>query len=477
MIRSICLALTLTLSVAHAADKTNVLFIAVDDLANVLASAGSSQALTPNLDRLAARGVRFDRAYCQIPLCNPSRASILTGMRPDATTVFDLDRHFRDQAPEVVTLPELFKQQGWFTARVGKIYHYDVPKGIGTDGLDDGASWQQVINPKGRDVADEALITNPTPEKAISAAMCWLAAEGTDDEQTDGMIVSEAIRLLEAHQEQPFFLGVGFFRPHTPYVAPKKYFDLYPLDQIKLPTAPANDRDDIPPAAFAHNCLIPNYGLPEQTCREALRAYLACVLFVDAQIGRVIDALDRLNLADKTVIVFWSDHGYHLGEHLGAWQKRNLFEESSRAPLIIAAPKAKGNGSASQQVVEFTDIYPTVADLCGLATPTTAQGRSLKPLLDDPAQVWKGRAFTQIVRPGDGKPFVGRSLRTDRWRYTEWDGGAKGSELYDHDQDPHEFTNLAKDPQQADLIRDLRAMLETHVRAAAPTTPVVVKRL
>ena len=475
MIRLFCLVLAL--SVVNATAKTNVLFIAVDDLANVLASAGPSQALTPNLDRLAARGVRFDRAYCQIPLCNPSRASILTGMRPDATTVYDLDRHFRDQAPDVVTLPQLFKQNGWFTARVGKIYHYDVPKGIGTDGLDDAGSWQQVINPKGRDVADESLITNPTPEKAISAAMCWLAADGTDEEQTDGMIASEAIRLLEAHQEQPFFLGVGFFRPHTPYVAPKKYFDLYPLDQIKLPTAPANDRDDIPPAAFAHNCPIPNYGLPEPTCREALHAYLACVSFVDAQIGRVLDALDRLKLADQTVIVFWSDHGYHLGEHQGAWQKRNLFEESARAPLIIAAPRAKGNGNASRQVVEFTDIYPTVTDLCGLKAPATAQGRSLKPLLTEPNKAWNGQAFTQIVRPGDGTPFVGRSIRTDHWRYTEWDGGAKGAELYDHDHDPKEFTNLANDPKQAGVIQEMHALLETHIKASAPTTPVVVKRL
>jgi len=475
MLRLIAFLFSVTTLTATA--KTNVLFIAVDDLANVLASAGSSPALTPNLDRLAARGVRFDRAYCQIPLCNPSRASILTGMRPDVTTVYDLDRHFRDQVSDVITLPQLFKQNGWFTARVGKIYHYDVPKGIGTDGLDDAASWQQVINPKGRDIADEALITNPLPERPISAAMCWLAADGTDEEQTDGMIASEAVRLLEQHQNEAFFLGVGFFRPHTPYVAPKKYFEMYPLEKVRLPTAPANDRDDIPPAAFAHNCPIPNYGLPTETCREALRAYLACVTFVDAQIGRVIDALDRLNLTANTIIVFWSDHGYHLGEHLGAWQKRNLFEESARAPLMIVAPKAAGNGQASKAIVEFTDIYPTLADLCGLQAPATATGRSLRPLLAAPTKNWKGHAFTQILRPGDDSPFVGRSVRTDRWRYTEWDGGKQGAELYDHDNDPREFTNLAQDPAQAANIAELRTFLDAAIRSTPPATPVTVKRL
>jgi hypothetical protein len=268
--------------------KPNVVFIAIDDLANDCTH-------TPHIDRLAASGVRFERAYNQIPLCNPSRASVLTGRRPDATQVYDLDRHFREALPDVVTLPQLFRQNGWFTARVGKIYHYDVPKGIGTDGLDDKPSWQLVVNPKGRDVTDEKLITNPTPQKPVSAALSWLAADGTDEEQTDGMIATEAIQLLEKHRDEPFFLGVGFFRPHTPFVAPKKYFDLHPLESIRLPEAPADDRSDIPVAAFAHNNPTPHYGLDELTCRKALQAYRASVSFVDAQIGRVLDALDNSN--------------------------------------------------------------------------------------------------------------------------------------------------------------------------------------
>jgi len=464
-------------SLSAASAKPNVLFIAIDDLANALGCYGNPVVKSPNIDRLAKMGVRFDRAYCQLPLCNPSRASVLSGMRPDAITVYDLDRHFREQVPNVVTLPQLFKQNGWFSARVGKLYHYDVPRGIGTDGLDDKPSWDVVVNPKGRDVQDEALITNPTPEKAVSAALSWLRAEGTDEEQTDGMIATEAIKLLEQHRDKPFFLGVGFFRPHTPFVAPKKYFDLYPMSQIQLPKAPANDRDDIPKAAFAHNCPIPNYGLPEDTCREALQAYYACVSFVDAQVGRVLDALDRLKLTDNTIIVLWSDHGYHLGEHNGIWQKRCLFEESARAPMIIYAPHAKGNGKPSKQIVEFIDMYPTVADLCGLTAPKTAAGRSLRPLLDNPNRNWKGTAFTQILRPGDGHPVVGRSVRTDRWRYSDWDGGKAGEELYDHQNDPHEFTNLAADPKYQPVIKQLRSQLSDKISADVPLTPFNPKRL
>lgn len=455
--------------------KPNIVFIAIDDLAN-------DATHTPHIDRLAASGVRFDRAYNQIPLCNPSRASVLTGRRPDATQVYDLDRHFREALPDVVTLPQLFRQNGWFTARVGKIYHYDVPNGIGTDGLDDKPSWQLVVNPKGRDVTDEKLITNPTPQKPISAALSWLAADGTDEEQTDGMIATEAIQLLEKHRDEPFFLGVGFFRPHTPFVAPKKYFDLHPLDSIRLPEAPADDRSDIPVAAFAHNNPTPHYGLDELTCRQALQAYRANVSFVDAQIGRVLDALDKLKLADNTIVVLWSDHGYHLGEHLGIWQKRTLFEESARAQLIIRAPGFKGNGHACHRIVEFIDIYPTLADLAQLTPPSNLDGRSLRPLLNDPAKKWDHPAITQILRPADDRlpaQVMGRSIRTERWRFTEWNGGADGLELYDQSADPDEFVNRAlnPDPEDEAAMKLLHAEFKDRAMARAPTTPVNPKRL
>ena len=457
--------------------RPNVLMIAIDDLANCLGCYGDTVARTPSIDGLASRGVRFDRAYCQLPLCNPSRASVLTGLRPDVIKVYDLDRHFREERPNAVTLPQLFQQGGWYVARVGKLFHYNVPAGIGTNGLDDPASWQHVVNPKGRDTEEEHLISNAEPHRPISAALSWLAAEGTDKEQTDGMIASEAIRIMEQERDGPFFLGVGFFRPHTPYVAPKKYFDRYPLESIRLPSAPADDRADIPPGAFAHNCPVPHYGLPEATCRLALQAYYASVSFVDAQVGRLLDALERLQLTNNTIVVLWSDHGYHLGEHQGIWQKRCLFEESARAPLMIFAPKAAGNGKPCSEVVEFVDIYSTIAELAGLPEPAGQSGKSLVPLLNNPLQQWNGEAYTQVLRPGNGQMFVGRSIRTDRWRYSQWGGPTGGQELYDHHADPFEFRNLADKPRFRELIQEFRTKLDAKVEFAVPKSPVNPKRL
>jgi len=462
--------------------RPNVLFIAVDDLAASLGCYGDALARTPHIDRLAGRGVRFDRAYVQLPLCNPSRASIMTGLRPDQIKVYDLDRHFRDEIPNVVTLPQAFQKEGYFVARVGKIYHYNVPASIGTDGFDDPPSWIETVNPKGRDKEEEDLITNAEPHRKISAALSWLAADGADEEQTDGKITSEAIRLMEKHKDRPFFLGVGFFRPHTPYVAPKKYFDLYPLDSMRLPYAPPDDRQDIPTAAFAHNCPVPNYNLPRSKLLKAVQAYYACVSFIDAQVGRLLTALDRLGLADNTIVVFWSDHGYHLGEHDGIWQKRTLFEESARAPLIVYAPGARGNGQSCRRIVEFVDIYPTVTSLAGIEPPAGLAGRDLSPLLENPLKKWNGLAATQVLRPKDDRlaePVMGCSIRTHRWRYTEWGEGKHGVELYDHHSDPQEFRNLAIKPDAAAraVIDRLRPLLRTRASGKRPATPFNPKRL
>jgi len=467
---------------AAAVQRPNVLFVAVDDLANSLACYGDLLARTPNIDRLSASGVRFDRAYNQLPLCNPTRASVMTGLRPDQIKVYDLDRHFRDEVPDVITLSQRFMNEGWFTARVGKIYHYNVPAAIGTDGFDDPPSWQLTVNPKGRDKAEERLIFNAEPHRKISGALSWLAADGADEEQTDGMVASQAIRLMEEHRDEAFFIAAGFFRPHTPFVAPKKYFDLYPLEEMRLPYAPEGDRDDIPVAGFAHNCPVPNYGLDEQTCRKALQGYYACVSFVDAQVGRLLDALDRLNLTERTIVAFWSDHGYHLGEHNGIWQKRTLFEQASRAPLIIRAPGAAGNGQSCRRIVEFVDIYPTLVDWAGLPVPGYLAGRSLRPLLVDPLAEWNGAAVTQILRPADSRlsePVMGRSIRTDRWRYTDWNEGKAGIELYDHYSDPMEFDNLAADPDAAAraAMNRLRSMVEEKADGKVPTTPFNPSRL
>ncbi|NNE91916.1 MAG: sulfatase [Verrucomicrobiales bacterium] len=478
---AVFLACLIPATAGIADEKPNVLFIAADDLANVFGKTRPKGLKTPHLDRLMEHGVFFERAYCQIPLCNPSRASVMTGLRPDAIDVFDLDRHFRESQPKSVTLSQLFKNHGYYVARVGKIYHYNVPKGIGTNGLDDAPSWQEVINPIGRDVADEPLIFNAEPHRAISAAMSWLPSAGEDSEQTDGKIADDAVRLLEEHKDEPFFLAAGFFRPHTPYVAPAKYFDQYPLVQIELTNVPENDRDDIPPAAIPHNIPLPDYGLEDDILTPALRAYLASVSFVDANVGTLLDALDRLGLSDNTIVVFWSDHGYHLGEHF-LWQKRTLFDPSARAPVIMADPRiGDTKGRTCRRIVEFVDIYPTVADLAGLPLHEHQElaGRSLQPLLKNPEAEWGGVGITQILRPLDGgkRHVMGRSITTERWRYIDWAGGAAGRELYDHETDPDEHTNLADKPEHADLIQKLKAQLDEHASPEVPTVPFNTKRL
>ena len=462
--------------------KPNVLFIAADDLSCALGCYGDPIAKTPHLDRLAATGVTFLNAYNQLPLCNPTRASVMTGLRPDTIKVYDLDRHFRDEVPDAVTLSQQFMKHGWWAGRVGKIYHYNVPASIGTNGFDDPPSWQKTVNPKGRDKTDESLIFNAEPHRKISAALSWLAAEGRDEEQTDGMVATEAIKLMEEKREEPFFLAAGFFRPHTPYVAPKKYFDMYPLEDLRLPYAPANDRDDIPTAAFAHNCPVPHYGLDELTCLQAMQAYYACVSFVDAQVGRLLDALDRLQLSDRTIVVFWSDHGYHLGEHDGIWQKRTLFEQGARAPLIIRNPSSKGNGQPCRRIVEFIDIYPTLTELVGIPTPQAVEGHSLVALLDDPLTRWDRFAITQVLRPADHRldtAVMGRSIRTERWRYSDWAEGKKGVELYDHFADPMEFENLALNPTRKNksVMSRLRRLLKQKASGKVPQTPFNPKRL
>ncbi len=447
-----------------AGPKYNVLFVAVDDLNNALGCFGNSVVQSPNVDRLATRGVRFDHHYCQFPLCSPSRSSLFTGLRPDTTKVYDLQKHFRSTLPDVVTLPQLFRKNGAFVARSGKIYHYGVPGQIGTSGLDDPPSWDQFVNPRGRDKDEEDKVTNLNPKnKGLGASMAWFESLGADDEYTDAKVAVETIKLIEAHKDKPFFIGCGFYRPHVPWIVPKKYFDLYPIEKINLPVVPANDRAGVPVTAFRGNA--PNYGRTDLECRNAIRAYYAATSYMDAQLGKVLDALDRLNLSDKTIIVFWGDNGYQLGEH-GMWQKQCLFEESARVPLIIAVPGARGNGRTCSRITETLDLYPTIADICRLAPPHKLAGASLRPLLDDPAAPWDRPALTQTQRGGGPKAFMGYTIRTERWRYTEWDGGKQGAELYDHEKDAGEYTNLARDPQHQTTVAELQAKLRAIAGSA-----------
>jgi arylsulfatase A-like enzyme len=443
-----------------ATSKLNVLFIVSDDL-NVDLGAYGAAVETPNVDALAARGVLFQRAYTQYPLCSPSRSSFLTGRRPDATGVLTnpsvarpMSPHFRERLPETVTLPQLFKNNGWFAARIGKLYHYGVPNNIGTGSLDDYLSWDLAINPRGHDREIHDRIFGIGQPGQFGGTLSWFADDVPDEEQTDGIAAAEAVRLLErfARDRRPFFLGVGLYRPHTPYVAPRRYFDLYPADRIELPKLGDDDRARTPAAAYASAQKVQD-DMQDRLRREAIQAYRASTTFMDAQVGVMLAALERLGLARNTLVVFTSDHGYHLGDH-GLWQKMSLFERSARVPLVIAAPGARGNGRAALGVVELLDLYHTLADLAGLTPAVEIEGTSLRPMLDDAGATVKQRAFTKVRD--------GYAVRTARWRYIEWSGGEAGRQLFDMERDPGETRNLAADPARAADVAELAGALAEY---------------
>jgi iduronate 2-sulfatase len=441
---------------ASAQSRPNVLLIMADDLNTDFGTYGHPIVKTPNLDRLAKRGVRFDRAYNQFPLCSPSRVSLLTGLRPDTTRIYELQTNFRTILPDAVTLPQMFKRNGYVVARVGKIYHYGNPGDIGTSGLDDPASWDTVVNPRGIDKDEEPKLTNFTPDRGLGSALAYYASPAPDGAHTDGKVAAETIALLEKNKDRPFFIGAGFYRPHCPFIAPKKYFDLYPIDRIRAPVA-APAAELVPPAAWFTT--PPHWGISELAQRESIRAYYASISFLDANVGRLLDALDRLRLSDRTIIVFLGDHGYHLGEQ-GQWMKQTLFERSARAPLIVAGAGVSAKGRASSRIVEFLDLYPTLAVLARLAPPADLHGRSLAPLLKDPQAAWDHAALTQVRRGGNNNGFMGYSVRTEKWRYTEWDDGKRGTELYDEAADPHELYNLAADPKHTQTLSEMQRQLQ-----------------
>jgi uncharacterized sulfatase len=452
--------------------RMNVLLVVADDLTNNALGCFGGPRTTPNIDALAQRGMRFDRAYCQFPLCNPSRASFMTGLRPDSLRVYENATQFRQNVPDAQSLPQTFRKAGYTVVRVGKIYHCGVPGQIGTEGLDDPSSWERTVNPRGRDKDDEDQIFTLTPAEKGSArfggTLSWLAAEGTDAEQTDGKTAIEVANLLRHYADRPFFLACGFFRPHTPYVAPRPYFDLHPWNTISLPDVPTGHRLRGPAPAFGSSKKEQD-AMTDDLRRRAIQAYRASVSFMDAQVGIVLRTLDELQLASRTIVALISDHGYHLGEH-GLWQKMSLFENSARVPLIIHDPRTHGRGRHCGRTVELVDLHATLADLCGLPAPKT-DGTSLKPLLEHPDRIWDRPAFTQVSRgtptttgektKGDSW-FMGRSVRSERYRYTEWDGGRKGVQLYDYESDPGELVNLVDEPALAPVRARLAALLRAN---------------
>lgn len=435
----------------------NVLFVASDDLSpTALRCYGHPLVQSPNVDSLARSGTRFDRMYCQYALCAPSRASFLTGLRPDTTRVLTNGPDFRDFHPDHVTLPQLFKNNGYQSIREGKMFHMGVPGTVGTDRWQDAKSWTHNGSPQGKEHQSKGEYKNLTPHIAQGVAMHFTRTPDPS-EQADFDAANRAIAHLEKHRNDPFFIGLGFVRPHVPMVAPDKYFDLYPLEKVKPFATPAGDLDDIPgivPKTLG--ATAGNMRMNDDQIREGLRAYYAAISFMDDQLGRVLRTLDELKLRDNTVVVFQSDHGWHLGEH-GFWQKRSLMEESARVPFIISAPGRKGRGRPTRALAELVDLYPTVAELAGLKPPANLEGQSLVPLLDNPNRAHKTVARTQL----DAGKTTGRAVRTDRYRYIRWQHeGGVDEELYDHTKDPHEFKNLAKDPAAARELERHRSLVK-----------------
>ena len=437
---------------ASAADspRYNVLLIMADDLRPAMGCYGDARAKTPHLDRLAARGIRFDRAYVQYPVCNPSRTSMLTGTRPEHNGVTGNGTFFREKMPDIVTMPQLFRQHGATAVSFGKIYHAGLVEGDTENRfLDNGKSWDEARMFRATKVGNTGPRRNLTSGKLKWCEVADL--EGTDDDQSDGQTARQAIAAMERLAGKPWFIGAGFHRPHDPFVVAKKYVAQFPAGSLTLHRDPA-DASPLFKQSLGGGAFEEAFKLFDDRDRmDFLTHYYAGVTQTDAQVGRLMEAMDRLKLWDSTVVIFVGDHGYHLGER-GWWNKNTLFDRSCRAPFLLVAPDVKP--AVCRSLVEFLDIYPTVAELCGLIVPSTAKGKSLKPLLDDSTRTIHDSVLTHITRGANASGF---GLRTDRWRYIEWSDGS--AELYDHDRDPEEWRNVATDPAHAKSLAEMKARL------------------
>lgn len=466
----ICLALsTLLLAgfscAAAPARKLNVLFIISDDLtATALSCYGNTVCQTPNIDRLAAQGTRFTRAFCQGTYCGPSRASFMSGYYPHATGVLGYTSP-RPAIGDRATWSQHFKNAGYYTARVSKIYHMGVPGGIeeGGDGADDPASWSERFNSPGPEWKapgnGETLEGNPDGKKPVVGGNTFVVVEADGDDlvHSDGKTAAKAVELIEQHAQEPFFLAVGFVRPHVPFVAPQRYFEPFlPYDKLLLPPKVAGDWDDIPKPGINYKTSL-NMKMDVRRQQKALGGYYAAVSYMDAQVGKVLDALKKSGQRDNTIVVFTSDHGYHLGEH-DFWAKVSLRDESAKVPLIICVPGKKP--AVCDSLTEMLDLYPTVASLCGLEVPARLQGKDISLLLDNPTHAVREAAFS--VAPSS-KGFL---LREDKWAYIQYgEDAAGGIELFDMVNDPKQYTNLAARPEQQSTVKDFQSKLAAKLKA------------
>jgi iduronate 2-sulfatase len=463
--------------------KPNVLFVAVDDLKPTIGCYGDKLARTPNIDRIAATATLFERAYCMQAVCSPSRNALLTGLRPEVLRIYDLGTNFRKRAPEVNTLPQWFKQHGYSSHGIGKIFH------VGHGNHEDKASWSvphfqrktvgyALPENRAKMTREEALFSNAGGDVSkLPRGAAYEKADVSDDTYADGQIATESINRLRGFKESgtPFFLAVGFLRPHLPFNAPKKYWDMYEPAAFKLAER-ATPPDGAP--AFAPQSSgelrqyagIPDKGpMPEDLQRTLIHGYYAAISYMDAQLGRVLDELEKLGLAENTIVILWGDHGWHLGDH-GMWCKHTNYEQATRAPLLISAP-GRRTPQRSRSLVEFVDIYPTLCELAGLEKPSHLQGESLVPILDAPTTT-RAAAF-QVYPRGSNEtgPLLGHAVRTDRWRYVEWqkaDSTAVARELYDIEKDPQETVNLANQSDQAAVVEEHASLLKARLQKPAP---------
>jgi iduronate 2-sulfatase len=462
---AVLLAAALPLAAAPA--KPNILLICVDDLKPTLGCYGDSHAKTPNIDAVAARGLRFDRAYCNQAVCAPSRNALMTSLRPQTLGIYDLGTNFRRSRPEAVTVAQYFHRHGYRAEAMGKIMH------VGHGNGEDAASWDVPhFKPRAKGYALAANQPLPGPKDAKGQpprGAAWECADVPDETYGDGIIAAEAVRRLKAaaSNDQPFFMAVGFLKPHLPFVAPKKYWDLHDPTQLPQParSTPPDGAPDFAPQfggelrAYSD---IPSGKAPlsPDLTRKLIHGYYAATSYMDAQLGKVMQALEETGLARNTIVVLWGDHGWHLGDH-GMWCKHTNYEQAARIPLLVAMPGAKGAVSAA--LVETVDLYPTLAALAGLPAPAGLDGKSFAPLLADPSAAHRDHVIHVYPRQ-----VLGRAIRTERYRLVEWknpgaDPASAIFELYDYQDDPGETRNLAAD--KPAVVKDLRALLATHPEA------------
>ena len=425
-------------------ENPNVLFIVVDDLNTTLGCYGHPVVKTPNIDKLAENGLKFNHAYCNYAVCGPSRGSFLSGLRPQTIGILDNRTPLQDVIGDRPTLPYIFRENGYYTMSLGKVFH-------GSDEHNDPNAWDEIHGFSATETGKQGESRNMTD--GVLKWCWWQATEGTDEDQPDGQMAQKAVEFIQSKKEKPFFLAVGFHKPHDPFIAPKKYFDLYPLDKCDPPELPEDWEPPYPHSLPNQTDIFNKFS--EQDKREFLRSYYACTSFLDAQVGKLMQALKESGEMENTLIVFFGDHGYHLGEH-NWWNKVTIYEKGTNAPFIMAGKGVDVKGVETDAMFEFIDIYPTLAELAGLPQPEHLEGKSFANILENPDQPFRSEVRAVVNRGA----MMGRMVKNKEFRYIEWANGDKGTELYDQEKDPIEYNNLADNPDFANVKMEMEKLIQ-----------------